>query len=426
MAGLTKFQDYQGHIDKSVFVKAYNQLYYSEFLFQCLFEAQSIENFLSAFQPSPTTSSADQTMEDMEDISSTFQSSLVVSTEAIKNPREVFFSFSLASSYGTGEDPVAVVEVDSTSLDAYALGYCIANFSIGVAWRVSLEGNIHHSFTCGLQTKMPNVGSITGLNIMYCSPLDISELKLNPLDCTTQLSLMYCELTNHDMIYFSELIPSLTSLKALSLHHNRVTDGQQDGLLKVLHQLCDSSVTELHIPNTGLGELLDSPHDYSSVLKRLLKGKIEVLGIGHFGGFEDRNDDKIADILSADLSVNTLGLFFDDLSPHSHHLKSNTYLMALGLFFYDLPHHVHELVDILNCNKTLLFLGFFIYNNLDESNISDVRSLVSAVHGSKNLMMVVFFVLGFGDSDEAVSNYMNTHHEELTFDHRIIWKHNNH
>ena len=115
VAGLTKFRGYDGHIDKHVFIQDGEELKFSLFLFQCLFEAQTMEHFFAA----------------------------------------------LKSLSGT-----AIVDARSpTLLDAYALGYCIATFPMEVSWKVTLQGNVHHSFTCGLQTNTPSVGVIERMRI---------------------------------------------------------------------------------------------------------------------------------------------------------------------------------------------------------------------------------------------------------------------
>jgi len=298
VAGLTKFKAYQGHIDRSIFIQANDQLQFSLFLFQCLFEAQSVEHFSSAVVTSPTTA--------------------------------------------------VVCAINPTSLDAYALGYCIANFPIGVSWDVRIYGVSHHSFTCSLNTNIPSVGVVEKLEVYNC-PLDYADLQSNPLHATTLLRLQSCQLTNADMIHLSQLIPHLTCLKTLNINNNRVTDGQQDGLLKVLHQLYHSNVTALNIANTGLGELLTSPHDYSSAIKRLINpssGTLEKMGVGHLGHFKDINDDELADLLSAPSSLKILSLYIDSLSPHALHLKNNTWLVTLQLACFDLSPQVPDLVDI--------------------------------------------------------------------------------
>ena len=335
----------------------------SLFLFQCLFEAQTMEHF-----------------------SVTLKS---LSGRAIVNPQS------------------------PTSLDAYALGYCIATFPMGVSWHVRLQGNVHHSFTCGLQTNTPSAGVIEKMYVLNC-PVRFTELKSNPIYQLNNLALSNCQLTNADMVLLSELIPQLTCLRALYIQHNHATDGQQEGLLKFLHQLCYSNVTQLDIANTGLGELLNSPHDYSSAIKRLIdpsSGKLLFLGVGE--NHDSSVDNALVDLLSAPSSLKHLFLRTSCLSLHVEHLKNNSQLRVLELICFG---QVPYLVDIISHNKTIC--DFTVYG----CNIDAVRPLINAIHGNRTLQRIKLHIEGLGDSNKAVSDYMTTHHRDLTHDTRILWR----
>ena len=367
VAGLTKFRDYNGHINKHVFIQDDE---FSLFLFQCLFEAQTMEHF----------------------------------------------SATLKSFSGR-----AIVDARSpTSLDAYALGYCIATFPMGVSWGVTLRGNVHHSFTCGLQTNTPSVGVIESMSIVNC-PVRFTELKSNPIYQIIVLLLSNCQLTNADMVLLSELIQQLTCLRTLFIPNNHATDGEQEGLLKVLHQLYHSNVTHLNISNTGLGELLNSPHDYSSAIKRLIdpsSGKLKRLGVGEID--DSSVDNALVDLLSAPSSLKDLFLDTSCLSLHVEHLKNNTQLRVLYLHHLDIS-QVPYLADVVCHNKTIHYLTIYKLL-LTEQNIDAVRPLVSAIHGNRTLKRIELQIKGLGDSDKAVSDYMTTHYRDLTLDSRITWK----
>ena len=286
---------------------------------------------------------------------------------------------------------------------------------MGVSWDVTLNGNVHHSFTCGLQTNTPSVGVIERMNILNC-PVRFTELKSNPIYQINTLFLAICELTNADMVFLSELISQLSCLRVLCIQYNRATDGQQEGLLKVLHQLYHSNVIHLDIAMTGLGELLNSPHDYPSAIKRLIdpsSGKLEYLGVGEDD--DSSVDNALVDLLSAPSSLKDLFLPTSCLSLHVEHLKNNT---QLRLMISQVPY----LVEIVSHNKTLrdVILCAFV---LTEQNIDSVRPLVSAIHGNRTLERIEFSFKGLGDSNMAVSDYMTTHHRDLTLDSRITWKH---
>ena len=369
VAGLTKFRGYDSHIDRHVFIQD-GEL--SLFLFQCLFEAQTMEHFSATLKSLSAT---------------------------------------------------AIVDARSpTSLDAYALGYCIATFPMGVSWDVRLQGNVHHSFTCGLQTNTPSVGVIEKMNILNC-PVRFTELKSNPIYQVSNLLLICCQLTNADMVLLSELIPQLTCLRGLYIQENHATDGQQEGMLKVLYQLYHSIVTRLDIANIGLGELLNSPQDYSSAIKRLIdpsSGKLEWLGVGEDDGSVDN---ALVDLFSARSSLKILYLHTSCLSLHVEHLKNNTQLLTLHIYHFDMIPQVPYLVDIVSHNKTICdvsFSGLFC----TEQNIDAVRPLINAIHGNRTLKRIKLHIIGLGDpSNKAVSDYMTTHHRDLTLDSRITWKH---
>ena len=248
-------------------------------------------------------------------------------------------------------------------------------------------------------------------------------MKSNPLSATTFLRLQSCQLTNTDMLHLSQLIPHVPHLQKLEIHNNRATDGEKDGLLKVLHQLCHSKVTGLNIVNTGLGELLDSPHDYSSAIKQLIhpsSGTLQILAVGHVGDFEDVNDDKLAALVSAPSSLKGLYLFIVSLSPYVLHLKNNTCLPTLFLYCADLSAVMSDVVDIVTHNKTLQELLLWKFIN-GESAIDAVRPLVRAIRGNTTLQHIELYIAGIGESNEAVSAYMKTHHKDLTLDPRITF-----
>lgn len=197
-------------------------------------------------------------------------------------------------------------------------------------------------------------------------------------------------------------------------------------MLKVLHQIYDSEVTQLDIRDTGLYELLNLPnscHDYMSALKRLIdptSGKLETLNVGHHLVSESISGDKLVGVLSNPSTVRFLMLcFYPKLSPHTFHLKNNTHLVTLSLFSNTLiSFNIPDLVDIVNHNKTLQHFSISRFRYID---IDAVKPLVNAVHENKTLLSVDLGIVGVGDE---ASDYMKTHHKDLTSDFRITWAHN--
>ena len=373
VAGLTKFRYYEGRIDESIFIKAHSKhgVDFSNFLVQCLFEAQSAKYFSSILRSSANI--------------------------------QVGFP---------------------TALDAYALGYCIANFPIGVPWNVRvLHGKGQH-LLCGLNTKIPSVGIINEFSLEY-SECDFTDFQPNHLRGTTvtALRLFDCKLTNTDMVHLSELIPHLPCLEELDIPCNYGTI-TEDGFLMVLHQLSsdNSNVTSLSFtyPCDACDEvdLVDS-HDHFTAFKRLIHlslGKLEHLGLCDY----EEWDSKCAYLLSAPSSLKSLELEVDNLPLHALHLKNNTNLTRLRLSSVSTTHTDHEvaaLIDIVNHNRTLEELVLAMFDTSSDS-IAALRHLFSALHENSTLQKIKVEMCRLGDSID-VAHFMTTNYKDLTLDCRI-------
>ena len=368
VAGLTKFKHYEGHIDRSVFTDETTTFNYeySKYLPQCLFEAQDVKYF----------------------------SSLLTST-------------------------VGVEIHHPTALDTYALGYCIANFPIGVPWDMMIEDGDHRSFTCGLNTKIPSEGVINKLYLRWSKHLDFTDWKSNYLNHMTSLTLHYCGLTDIEMVHLSKLISHLPCLEKLDISYNFdiVTDKQQDGLLKVLHQLYNSNVQvkSLNINDTGEANY---SHDHFKVLKFLIhpsSGKLEHLALDDY----HVTGNKSVDLLSCPSSLKSLGLHTsrDQLPLHALHLKNNTNLTRLKLLSFSFPNSA-AMINLVNHNRKLeeLVLGMFKV----KMDIDALRCLVGAIRENSSLQRIELRIDDIECKDGPTAfQYMMTHHEELTHDRRI-------
>ena len=345
VAGLTKFEHYKGHMDSDLFIKSRkdNEIEISIFTIQCLFEAHSVDHFSSIFR-TPTTTVRYNTIR--------------------------------------------------TALDAYALGFCISNLQTGVSWNIYINNHWTH-FMYGLKRKTPaagvDVGVIRQLTI-YSSRINVCELTAH-LSHLTSLSIDNCWLTNADLVHLSELIPNMRCLKKLDIQGNDITDnvGDQDGLLKTLQQLSYSKVTTLNIAVTGFCRILrDSPHDYSSTLKKLVSpssGKLEELTVGDGADVDD--DGRLASLVSAPSSLKSLGLHYTSLSGHVFYLKNNTCLTKLTLWYYDWSEQAPHIIQILKHNKTLLHLDLMRFSSID-----DMKNIVNAI-SENNILQSITFELHF-------------------------------
>ena len=223
VAGLTKFEHFQGHLN---LVNKEDTVKLDIRDIQCLFEAQDSTYFYSA-------------------------------------PAPKYFE----------------VTLDYWSpLDEYALGYCISNIATRMTWKVNFDGRelgLPHSIEYFTKPFMisnsPSVGVIEKLSLLCVQP-QLCELKHLPLQEIRVLELSWCELTNTDLLHLSELITNMPSLVELDLSRNHFTPLQDDGLLKVLQQLSHSNVTTLNVDNTEFYWLFqsNSTHDYLSALTSLI------------------------------------------------------------------------------------------------------------------------------------------------------------
>ena len=364
VAGFTKFRYYDGHIEKSVFGGKNGELPFSIFLAQCLFEGPSVNCFSGVFN------------------------SLTTASIATRFP---------------------------TAFDAYALGYCIANFRTGVPWDVNiLEGDCH-SFACGLNTKVPSEGVINQLILTNCQ-IFLTDLKSNYLHDVTAIYLIDRCLTNADLVHLSELIPYLPCLEELEIYSSfgdMLIDIPQDGSLKVLRQLKYSNVSSLHIYGA---HVVNHSRDHFRALKRLIHptfGKVK-----HLVVHEDNVHNNKMELLSAPSSLKSVYLRTDDLLIHALHLKNNTRLTRLELCLKNFVFNITSLIDILNCNTTLeeLLLDELDSDYSTEEVLDAVRQLVGALCRNCTLQKVE---LGIAIDEEAASHYISTHYNELTLDSRI-------
>jgi hypothetical protein len=331
----------------------------------------------------------------------------------------------LSSPLVTSSTTAYIRLINPVALDAYAVGYCIANFHIGVSWNVELN-DYGYSFKCGLSTNVPSVGVINRLDMKgTCAFIpDFSHLI-----GTTSLKFSGY-LPNTNVVHLSKLIPHLTSLKKLSIiFHGR---DQQDGLLKILQQLYRySNVTSLDIICDRKQYL--KQHEHILALIHPSSGILEHLGVGS-RSLDITNEDELVDLLSAPSSLKSLHLLTQNIPSHAVYLKTNTNLTTLKLdsdITYVPEDQIPALIDVVNCNRTLkvLVLRHFYLTADSKGWINPLRSLVSTLHNNNTLQRIdilvyVYRVYSDGltfDSSDDVTHFLTACHEELTLDSRVTW-----
>ena len=172
-------------------------------------------------------------------------------------------------------------------------------------------------------------------------------------------------------------------------------------------------MTTLHIAGTGFCRFLrGSTHDYYSSLRKLVcpsSGKLDELMVGDDDGDDD--DNRLASLVSAPSSLKFL-LYYSSLSGHVSYLKNNTCLTELTLLCIDWSREAPHIAQILEHNNTLQHLNLKV---LHKNDIDAVRTIVSALPGNNTLQSIVLCILGAGHSNDKVSSFMKTHHEELNY-----------
>ena len=182
-----------------------------------------------------------------------------------------------------------------TSLDYYALGYCIANCTTPESsWEVILYSVTEYNmetFTHGLVTNISSTGVITKLKIPSSYIYLAVELlhtcmytaATSPLCSITDLEIELSKLSsNEERIHPFELISHMPHLQKLNISGSDLRNApgspycacrDTDGLLKFLQYLPHSKVTSLDISHTGLEYFLEqSPlaQDYCAAIQALI------------------------------------------------------------------------------------------------------------------------------------------------------------
>ena len=359
VAGLTKFEHFQGHIMKhETYSKGpmeEDKIFVTDHFIQCLFEAQTFTYFLSP--PTPK----------------------ICRCELFR----------------------------ATPLDMYALGYCISRIPTGMALEVECTSSPAEYFTKPFMKNTPSANVIKKINFWACFALQLCDFKHLPLQEVRVLQLKDCHLTNTDLIQLSELILNMPFLEDLKLRYGAFTPG----FLKVLQQLSNSNVTTLNICDTGFCSLLqsNSRHDYISALKSLIdpsSGRLQELTAGDGDG----DDGTLASLLSPPSSLRTLCLWKPNLC--FSHFEDNTCLTTLCIdvmWWSDLQ--LPAVVKIVKHNKTLLYMKLRMFAALDLDERDPVLGAIAdALRGNTTLQE---FKVAYGHD--------LSQHKAFTLDRRLVW-----
>ena len=311
----------------------------------------------------------------------------------------------------------------STSLDYYALGYCIANCTTSESlWDVefspTLDPDQVYSLTKGLSTNNSSAGVIKQLAIYlifysYCNHVKylhecMFTAATSPLCSITDLSIQNTALINNvEKIQLLELISRMPHLQKLNIPWCDLRNApgspycacrDTDGFLKFLQYLPHSKVTSLDITQTGLEYFLEqSPlaQDYCAAIQALISPPSNVRELK----MEPRDDScheayvTMIGLVSAPSTLRKLSIYLSEdclllnaFETNNHiaelEIAYRTDLVAPGENWHAL---VPDVVRIIQHSTTLETLKLEL---LDYCKDDLLRDIATAVQSNKTLRHV--------------------------------------
>ena len=335
--------------------------------------------------------------------------------------------------------------INTSPFGMYALGYCIANIYTGKPWSLDITGvktNALELFVSGLRTKIPGVG-ITKKVALIDSEASLANLTFYfpTVDILVISNYTACD----EPILQSDYIARNTSLTELAICNTTLVPSF---LLLLLQQLYNSNVTSLDIMNSGFCKhFRESSQNFYPALEKLIDPSFGRLGKLSLGDYEyDKDvlssnsdvmantrapDDDLVRLVSSHSSLKCLSLHgvLSSLFP----LKSNTCLTELSLRLTTSErYHQQQLSTVINVvkvNKTLQHLDMevFGYDDIIDA-VAPLKAIAhTVITENSTLQSVELEMFDFGNQKSTtslyptLSDYMRTHHEELTVDPRITW-----
>ena len=305
---------------------------------------------------------------------------------------------------------------DCTSLDYYALGYCIANCTTAESsWEVIfyVGPDEVYMFTQGLMTNNSSTGVIKQLDLNKLASCVkylhecIVTAPTSPLCSIAELNIGTELRSNVEKIHLFELISHMPHLQALNISECDMRNApgspycacrDTDGLLKFLQYLPHSKVTSLDIWYTGLEYFLEqSPlaQDYCAAIQALISppSSLRELRIGHAhdSGLCHEGYQTMIGLVSSRSTLRKLSL---DLKRKSllNVFQTTNHLTELEIEYgsyipgVNWPALLPDVVRIIQHSTTLqtLKIGEFDYR-LDDI----LRDITTAVQSNKTLKHVV-------------------------------------
>ena len=394
VSGLTGFEYFKDKIKCSAFVRSTeNNIEVKDLLLHCLFESQFIVDIFGI---------------------ETF------SYCSCQTYCQVDFSVPF---YIIGSDDVVDACSSFSLLNRYVLGYCVANSSSTITWKVRIESGSDVSFLWGLKSNHhDNNGSFIHLEIVDVLPLFLRDYPVQVLQRIVHLSI------NSYKSFLVQLLPQMKSLNSLRMCmpperdpnlfriilHSGITklvlnglkycftsEGQRDSFIADLTDLICSQGSKLK--DLTISKWSDDPQLFcDTVFKQL--SSLNKLSLYLTSCYSLLWGDcfNLLETNTCLTSVHLISSHWYPLLPFSEVLRSNKTIqnIFIEMEFYwshpefaDEPHWIEELEDVKKFNEALFLnttlkeftvhlipVGWQICTNIRNDVIPDPRFHVKELH----------------------------------------------
>ena len=269
---------------------------------------------------------------------------------------------------------VCKIDIQNTSLDCYALGYCISHCTTTESsWNVSFQSKYMCSLDQGLMSNKFSIG-----NSAERSPSGrITDFSVNGTDPL--------KFNGEEKIHLFQLVSHMPHLRTLDISdcnfgHPCLASKDTDGLLKLLQYLPHSKVASLDIRRTQLEYFLENSQDYRTAIQSLVSpsSNLKTLKIeSSYGSHRDGYQTMIRSA-SSDSSLTRFFLEVDNDLSLLNALQTNNHLIHLEIICIDRPMNLPELVPhvarILQHNKTLKTLVLKMLSYVDSNILTDITT----------------------------------------------------
>lgn len=281
--------------------------------------------------------------------------------------------FDYKSTYGVNS---VQYRCNSSPLDRYALGYCIASST--ASWIVELFSGFIDSLVWGLNSTGHCSGTVTKLTLNKCS-LSLGALRKSPRKITeniTHLRFTSCwHVLESNPMPLAEAITFMTNINTLELCYNQL----DEEVMNIFEQLHSSKVSNLCYNRNYCTNIQNQ--EFFTVLKVLLHPSTGTITTLQFGQHElSKNFDPkiLCKIFFTQTTLQKLTVSLHEFSSLSL-LETNTNLVKVSIK-WKLKPSTESLVKILQNNKILRKMSLEVLEDVDM-----VRSIVNALHANKTL-----------------------------------------